>query len=101
MARARSTGNGRLESALESLTQENRALAQQMTALAHQHIALMQLQADFLTRAAQADKRLAELERINAERFARIEAILLEHHRMLDRLPEAVREKIGFKPAGS
>jgi hypothetical protein len=48
--------------------------------------------------------RLAEMERVTAERFARIESdiaailrVLGEHSRLLDRLPEAVRDKIGFK----
>lgn len=41
------------------------------------------------------------------ERFARIEngmatilRVLAEHSRLLERLPEAVRDKIGFKPQG-
>jgi len=58
---------------------------------------LIQNQASFLGR-------LAEAERVSSERFARIEAdiaailrVLAEHSRLLERLPEAVREKIGFK----
>ena len=49
--------------------------------------------------------RLSENERATSERFSRIEAdmaailrVLAEHSRLLERLPEAVREKIGFKP---
>ena len=45
-----------------------------------------------------------ELKRQSDDRFARIEAqmaeinrVLNEHSRMLERLPEAVRDKIGFK----
>jgi hypothetical protein len=45
-----------------------------------------------------------ELKRQSDERFARIEAqmaeiirVLNEHGRMLERLPEAIRDKIGFK----
>ena len=37
------------------------------------------------------------MERTNAERFARIEAILMEHSRILRALPDAIRERIGFK----
>jgi hypothetical protein len=58
---------------------------------------LIQNQASFLGR-------LADAERASAERFARIEGdmaailrVLAEHSRMLERLPEAVRDKIGFK----
>ena len=32
------------------------------------------------------------------QRFARIEALLMEHNRILQALPDAIREKIGFKP---
>ncbi len=65
---------------------------------------LIQNQAAFLGR-------LAEIERTTSERFGRIEndmtailrvlsehsAVLSEHSRLLERLPEAVRDKIGFK----
>jgi hypothetical protein len=57
---------------------------------------LIQNQASFL-------KQLSDTERATSERFARIEAdmaailrVLAEHSRLLERLPEAVREKIGF-----
>jgi hypothetical protein len=66
---------------------------------------LMQNQATFLARLSETDKELANLRRQTDERFARIETILLEHSRillevmrMLEALPEAVRQKIGFKP---
>jgi hypothetical protein len=97
MARAKSNGNGRLD---ESIT----ALNQAMATLAQAQATLVQNQAAFLARIAETDARMAELERQNAarnavidERFARIEAILLEHTRILRSLPDAIREKIGFK----
>jgi hypothetical protein len=40
---------------------------------------------------------VAETNRINAERFARIEAILLEHSRILRALPDMICDKLGFK----
>jgi hypothetical protein len=72
---------------------------------------LVQNQAAFLNRLAETDRAHAESERRHlecqretAERFARIEAqmaeiirVLNEHGRLLESLPEAVREKIGFK----
>jgi 7-keto-8-aminopelargonate synthetase-like enzyme len=87
MARAKSAGNGRLEEALATL---------------------IQTQAVFLARVSEIDARVAEMDRINAERlarmdlinserFARIEALLLEHNRILQALPDAIRDKIGFK----
>jgi hypothetical protein len=90
MARAKNQGNGRLQEALETLVQNQASFVQGQTA--------------FLARMAEAD-------RINAERFARIEGILLdhsrilaehsrilaEHSRILQSLPDTIREKIGFK----
>jgi hypothetical protein len=83
MPRPKGERNGRLEDALATLIQNQAAFVGQMR---------------------ETDKRMGELERINSERFARIEAILLEHSRILaehsailQRLPDAVREKMGFK----
>ena len=79
MANAKSAGNGRLEDALATLIQN---------------------QASFLARMSEIDSRVADMDRINSDRFARIEALLLEHNRILKALPEVMREKIGFKPPG-
>jgi hypothetical protein len=90
MARAKNQGNGRLEEAMAMFIQNQTSQ--------------LQLQTSFLAR-------LAEIERENGERFARIESILLDHsrilvehsrlfadyNRILQALPEAVRDKIGFK----
>jgi hypothetical protein len=95
VARAKGAGNGRLEEALANLIQSQATL--------------MQNQAAFLARAAETDARIAELERRIDERFARIEerfaaidkrferieATLLEHNRILQALPDAIRDKIG------
>jgi hypothetical protein len=59
---------------------------------------LLQNQASFLARMSDIDARVSETDRINSERFARIEALLLEHNRILEALPDAIRDKIGFKP---
>lgn len=73
---------------------------------------LIQNQAAFLGRHAEDERvhteferRHLDFERETAERFGRIEAklaeiirVLGEHGRLLERLPEAVREKFGFKP---
>ena len=65
---------------------------------------LIQYQAAFVGRLSEYEQRLLDLERETAARFARIEAqmveiirVLSEHGRFLERLPEAVRDKIGFK----
>jgi hypothetical protein len=65
---------------------------------------LIQNQAAFLGRLSEMDRTTSERFARIDERFARIEAdmavilrVLAEHGRLLERLPEAVREKIGFK----
>jgi hypothetical protein len=65
---------------------------------------LAQSEAAFVRRLPETDQRHLELEREMAERFARIEAqmaeiirVLAEHGRLLERLTEAVCERIGFK----
>jgi hypothetical protein len=87
----RSNRNNRLEEAV-ALLMQNQAT-------------LMQNQAAFLAR-------VSEMDRVSSERFARIEErlgrleanmetilrVLSEHARLLEALPEAVRQKIGFKP---
>lgn len=71
---------------------------------------LIQNQAAFVSSRAEPDRHMAETGRLHAkfereanERFARIEAqmaeiirVLNEHGRILERLPEAIRERIGF-----
>ena len=83
MARARYQRNGRLEEAMATLLQNQALFLAQVADMNHRF-----------------DERFARMD----ERFARIEAILVqysqilsEHTRMLQALPEAVRDKIGFK----
>jgi hypothetical protein len=90
MARAKSNGNGRLDEAMTALVQAQASLVQAQASLA-------QNQAMFLARVTETDARAAEMDRANSERFARIEAILIEHSRILRALPDAIRDKIGFK----
>ena len=84
-------------SAISVLPCPNHSLIQSQAALAEQ-------QTTSLARLSVTDKELAELRREsielrreNEERFARIEAILLRHEQILQGVPEAIREKIGFK----
>lgn len=114
MARAKRNGNGRvnrreekmtaLELAQANLVQAQANLVQAQAALALNMTAMAQQQAAFLARVAKIDARVAKLnarmretDRINSERFERIETILLEHSRILAALPDAIRDKIGFK----
>jgi len=91
MARARSHRNGRFE---ESLTAMQQAQAQMLQALA-----------TTLARMAETDAAIAEsrrqsedTNRLNSERFERIEALLAEHSRIMAELPEAVHRRFGLQP---
>lgn len=93
MAYAKNKGNGRLD-----------RLEETMSALALAQASLVQVQANLVARMAETDTRIrdmnvrmAETDRLNSERFVRIEALLLEHNRILTALPDAIRDKIGFK----
>lgn len=93
MARTKSQGNGKLDK-----------LDEAMSALVQAQALLVQNQAAF-------QSELTQVQRVNAERFERLERILLEHSRILaehsrilaehsrilQALPDAVRDRIGFK----
>jgi hypothetical protein len=94
VARAKSQENGRVDRLEEALT-----------TMLHGQALLQQQLASLAARQADTDSRIADLERSNGERFQRIEAILLDHSRILEdhsrilaALPDAVRERMGFKP---
>ena len=105
MARKGTAKNDRLEEAMALLVQNQAALMQNLTAFMQNQAILMQNQGTFLAR-------LSEMDRVNSEQFGRIEErlsrldqndetilrVLSEHARLLEALPEAIREKIGFKP---
>jgi hypothetical protein len=91
MARAREPLNGRLDEAMRASVQSQAILTKARTEFLSQ-------MADFQRQHAETVRRLDALERHCMERFSRIEVILIEHGRILQALPGAVREKIGFKP---
>jgi hypothetical protein len=96
MARAKNNQNGRIEEAIAILLQ-NQALLQQNIST------LVQTQTAFVNRMSEADQRFAQIDSRFTQidnRFAHIEVILGELMRMMERLPEAVRDKIGFKTVG-
>ncbi len=68
-----------------------------MAALSESIAILVQTQALFNQQVAQIRAETIDLQRENAERFARIEQLLLKHEFMLQELPEAIRQKIGFQ----
>lgn len=97
-------GHGRLNEAITNLNQSQANLNQALAAMAQAQASLTQTQATFTQNQAAFLSRMAKIERATSERFARIEQdmtaimrVLAEHSRLLERLPEAVRDKIGFK----
>jgi hypothetical protein len=93
MARTKNGGNGRvdrLEEAMNALTLAQANLVQAQATLVQQ-------QTLFLARIAEIDAQIAETNRINSERFARIIAILNEHTRILLGLPDVICDMLGFK----
>ena len=121
---AETNGKENLEMAMRSLAQGQASLVQSQSSLVQTQSSLAQSLASFLARAAETDARIAENERAHAlqmaeierehaknmaainerfahvdERFGRIETILLVHNRILQTLSDAIRDKIGFKPA--
>jgi predicted nucleic acid-binding Zn-ribbon protein len=80
----RKTRNDRLEDAIAQLIRAQATLAQQQTVL--------------LARISETDKELVNLRRQANEQLARIISMLIRHEEILTELPDAIRQKIGFKP---
>jgi hypothetical protein len=97
MARTKNQRNGRLEEAMTNLLQSQAALTQAHATLAQSQATLIQTQAEFTAEMAQLRRGFAETNRINDQRFARIEAILSELVRILHALPDAIRDKIASR----
>ena len=97
MARAKAQKNGRLEEAMATLLQNQALFVSQIADINHR---LDERFARLEERFARIDERFARID----ERLAHLESILVqhsqilnEHSRILLALPEAVREKMGFK----
>jgi hypothetical protein len=101
MARARTNGNGRLEDTMRALAHAQAVFVGNQ-AETNREIAESRRESAAISRELLELKReIADTNRVNAERFARIEAILIEHSRILRALPDAIREKIDFKSGTS
>ena len=87
--------NGNLEQAMTLLIQTQTAFVARLGGM-DERFARIEARTDerFARMEERMDKRFARIE----ERLDRIEQILEEHHQILIGLPEAVRDKIGFKP---
>jgi hypothetical protein len=71
----------------------NGGIQQAMALLIQNQVAFVLSQQAFFSQMTQAFERMRNMER----RLDTIEAILLRHEQMLIELPEAIRQKIGFK----
>jgi hypothetical protein len=101
MAKSKDHANGQLEESMN-------ALARAQTHLVEAHASLAQTQATLSQTQATLISQFLEWRRENAERFERVERILLDHSRILaehgrtlEALPDAVRERMGFRPVQS
>ncbi|PYS00125.1 MAG: hypothetical protein DMG16_16270 [Acidobacteria bacterium] len=89
--------NGTLEAAMAMLLQNQAALAKQ-------HIEFLdrsdKRNAEMEKQTAEMQKRHAEMEKKHAEVMKEldvIKSVLARHEKILERLPETIRQKIGFK----
>jgi hypothetical protein len=82
--------NGRFEDGMADVARAQAALVQAQATLVQNEAALV-------PQTQETNKRMAEVERGNAERFARIESLLIENNRILLTLPDALCKMIGFK----
>jgi hypothetical protein len=86
----RRSSNGRLDEAIASLISNQAAFQTNFIALTSQ---LNERFARMDERFARSDERFARIE----TELAEIRAILLRHEQILQALPEAIRQKIGFE----
>jgi predicted nucleic acid-binding Zn-ribbon protein len=93
--------NNRLEEAMRNLMQSQAALVAQQTDFLSQQAAFSRqmagLEARTAERFARIDERFARVEKEMKEGFDEIRTILIRHEHMLQALPEAIRDKIGFR----
>lgn len=101
---ASQNGHDRLEEAIALLIQNEAALAARLVDSDKRQAEIDKRQAENERLHLKNDRRWLKLKQQSDERFARIEKdmasiiqVLNEHTRILERLPDALREKIGFK----
>ena len=92
MKRDQSKNGSSLQRSFQHLQEAQANLTQALATLA-------QNQACFQSELREIERERLEFQRHSEERFRRIEDILELHTRLLQALPEAVREKMGFRPA--
>jgi hypothetical protein len=93
MARAKEQRNGRLEEAMTLLLHNQAELVQTQTAFVAQMRDRDREMIEFQRRFARIDERFSQMD----QRFAQMDQRLAGIERILERLPDAVRDKIGFK----
>jgi len=83
-----------LEAALTTLIQ-NQAMLNQNQILFNQQFAQIQMMIN--QQLAQTNTEVREFRKECEERFTRMEQLLINHELILQELPEAIRQKIGFQ----
>jgi hypothetical protein len=97
MARAKEHSNGKLEEAMTALIQAQAVMVQTQATFVAQKADTDKRAVEIAGEMAQLKNEMAKLEKESDARFARIEAILIEHNRILQSLANTVGERIGFK----
>jgi hypothetical protein len=59
---------------------------------------LLQAQAQFVSEMANINRRYNELKEESDRRYSQIVTLLMRHEELLMRLPDAIKDKIGFQP---
>ncbi len=97
----RKTANGQLEQAMAVLINNQSSflahIAHFNEQMAQTNAQIAQTNAEIAQSNARIDERFLHIE----SELAEIRSILLRHEHMLQALPEAIREKIGFTPPNS
>jgi predicted nuclease with TOPRIM domain len=90
MARAKEQSNGKLDEALTALLQAQAVMVRTQAAFVAQSAEIAERLAELEKEKIELDKKWTESQLRIDERFARIEAILIEHNRILQSLANTV-----------
>ena len=100
VAKKKANESGTLENILRSLAESQRRTDER---IAHADERMAQIDERHSDLRRHSDELFFKLSKINAQiikRLDHIEAVLEEHGKVLERLPEAIRERVGFgRPA--
>ena len=101
MKRDQSKNGNWMERGFQRIQEAQANLNHAMAALLANQAAFQSERREIKTERRESETEWREFNRVSKERFRRIEAILELHTRLLEALPDAVREKMGFRAPAS